>query len=155
MQTISLRKETNEDKALLLTIYASTRAEEMALIPWSIKQKNAFLAMQFDLQHRHYHENYPDAEFAIILINNNPAGRWYLNRGPEIFHLIDISLLPHYRNQGVGSYLLKTLITEAREHQKIVRLHVETTNKAMRLYQRSGFIAIEEHGFRWLMECKA
>lgn len=155
MPTIKLRKETTEDEAFLRALYASTRTEEIALLPWPEEQKTAFLVMQFDLQRKHYRENYPDADFAVILVDNDPAGRWYLHRGSQGFHLIDISLLPSYRNRNVGTHLLKTLIAEARAEQKIVRLNVQSINRAMRLYQRLGFIVIEKHGVHWLMEWKA
>lgn len=153
--TLTLRDETEQDIAFLKQLYAETRATEMAYFPWTDDQKNAFLAMQFDLQRRHYRENYPNTEFAIILLDNNPVGRWYLQRRADNFHLIDISLLAEYRNQGIGRYLLKNLIAGGQKEQKTVHLHVETTNPALRLYQRLGFIAVEEYGVHWLMKWNA
>lgn len=150
--TLTLRDETEQDSAFLQQLYAQTRATEMAYFPWTDEQKNAFLTMQFDLQRRHYRENYPNTQFAIILLDNNPVGRWYLQCRTDNFHLIDISLLADYRNQGIGRYLLKTLIAKAQTKQKNIRLHVETTNPALRLYQRLGFSVVEECGFHWLME---
>jgi hypothetical protein len=46
----TLRPVQEEDEALLLEIYASTRADEMALVPWNGAQKQAFLHMQFSAQ---------------------------------------------------------------------------------------------------------
>lgn len=154
MPTIKLREETTDDETFLRALYASTRTEEIALLPWPEEQKKAFLAMQFDLQRKHYRENYFDTDFTVILVDNDPAGRWYLHRDSQGFHLIDISLIPRYRNQGVGTHLLKALIAEARTEQKTVRLNVQSVNRAMRLYQRLGFTAIEERGVHYLMEWK-
>ena len=39
---ISLRPVTDADNAVLLDIYASTRAQELATAPWNAEQKNAF-----------------------------------------------------------------------------------------------------------------
>jgi ribosomal protein S18 acetylase RimI-like enzyme len=155
MLIVKLRPETIADEKLLRTLYASSRADEMAFLPWSVEQKTVFLDRQFDLQRKHFQEIYPNADFAIILVENNPAGRWYLYRGSQVIHIIDISLLPEYRNKGVGSNLLKSLMTEARINQKSVRLNVESANRAVRLYQRLGFIASEECGIHQLMEWKA
>jgi GNAT superfamily N-acetyltransferase len=148
----SLRIETPEDEAFLRQLYASTRAEEMAYVPWQYEQKTAFLDMQFDLQHRHYRAYHPQAEFMIVLLEEKPAGRFYLDRNGEAFLLIDIALSPEYRGLGVGSHLLTNLLVEARSASKPVRLQVETSNRAFTLYQRLGFIPLEVQGIRWLME---
>jgi len=47
---ITLRDASVEDEGLLLEIYSSTRAKEMALVPWSDPQKEAFVKMQFQAQ---------------------------------------------------------------------------------------------------------
>lgn len=151
---LALREETVEDMVFLRQLYAQTRADEMAFFPWFEEQKSAFLQMQFDAQRQQYRHSYPAADFAIILHENAPVGRWYVHRGTDFFQLIDISLLADYRNQGLGSHLLATLIAEAGIQKKTVRLHVQPTNPALRLYQRLGFIAIEEQDMYWLMEWK-
>jgi len=50
---LALRPAGPEDIAFLFRVYASTRTEELAPVPWSDEQKRAFLAMQFDLQDRY------------------------------------------------------------------------------------------------------
>ncbi|MDD5276123.1 MAG: GNAT family N-acetyltransferase [Methylovulum sp.] len=149
---ICLRTEISADEAFLRLLYASTRANEMAFFPWPEAQKTVFLHSQFNLQHQQYRHHYPTANFSIILFKNNPVGRWYVHRGADVFQLIDISLLAGYRNQGLGSHLLATLTAEARAQQKTVRLHVQPINRALKLYQRMGFVTIEKHDIYWLME---
>lgn len=151
---INLRTEMPADEAFLRLLYASTRADEMAYVPWTDDQKAAFLNMQFDLQRQSYLAHYAQGQFQIILINSQPAGRFYLDRNGEAYVLIDIALLPHYCGQGVGGQLLATMLSEAAAESKAVRLHVETTNRALKLYLRLGFIRIEDQGIRWLMERK-
>ena len=152
MRTIKLRKETAGDDAFLRQIYASVRAEEMAFLPLPEEQKSAFLNMQYDLQRRHYLTAYPDADYSIILSEDIPIGRLYVNRGEQSFHLMDISLLPEYRGKGLGSYLLKNLLTEAEAARKPISLHVRSNNRAMRLYQGLGFEIIRDDGVYVLME---
>ena len=54
---ITLRPTTESDQPLLARIYAGTREEELASVPWTVEQKMAFLAMQFRAQHVDYHSN--------------------------------------------------------------------------------------------------
>ena len=44
------------------------------------------------------------------------------------------------------------ILKEASTADKIVRVHVEQNNPAMRLYQRLGFRKLEEFGMYHLME---
>lgn len=43
---------TESDEQFLTELYASTRAAEMAIVPWESEQKRAFLKMQFEAQDR-------------------------------------------------------------------------------------------------------
>jgi len=52
--SITLRPVTPEDETILLELYASTRADEMSLVPWSDEQKRAFVLAQFNAQQLHY-----------------------------------------------------------------------------------------------------
>jgi ribosomal protein S18 acetylase RimI-like enzyme len=149
---ITLRAITPDDEALLYRIYASTRADEMALVAWDDAQKEAFVRMQFTAQHSHYQQHYPDAAFDIILVNGQPAGRLYVDRWPKEIRIVDIALLPEYRNAGIGTRLLKGILEEAAQAGKLVSIHVERFNTAMRLYERLGFSTVGEHGVYYLME---
>src|SRR5204863_10048783 len=105
---IALRPITPEDMDFLCRVYASTRQDEMALVTdWSEAQKTAFLQMQFNAQHAHYAEHYAHAQFQIILLDGAPIGRLYVDRRVKEIRIVDISLLPEYRNRGIGSGLLK------------------------------------------------
>jgi hypothetical protein len=66
-EVISTRAMSPEDEPFLRRVYAGTREEELAVVPWSIDQKDAFLRMQFDAQHRYYQDQFPDASFDVVL----------------------------------------------------------------------------------------
>lgn len=140
------------DLELLYRIYASTRHDELAPVPWSAAQKEAFLRSQFHAQHTHYLRHFPDAELLIVLVGGREAGRLYLDRRDDEHRLIDIALLPEYRNRGLGAAMMQGVLEEAAEAGKIVRIHVERNNPAMRLYRRLGFEKIEDQGVYDLME---
>ncbi|MGJ0486812.1 MAG: GNAT family N-acetyltransferase [Methylomicrobium sp.] len=152
---ISFRPICGEDLRFLFEVYASTRLDELALTDWSDQQKTEFLNMQFDAQHLYYQENYRDTEFLVILLDEVPVGRLYLARWPDQIRIVDIALLPSYRNVGIGSKILADIIDDSRIQQKPVRIHVECFNPAQNLYRRLGFVPIGEHGVYVLMECSA
>jgi ribosomal protein S18 acetylase RimI-like enzyme len=149
---ITLRPAGVEDEAFLNAVYAGTRTDELALLNWDQAQKDAFLTMQFTAQHWHYHTYYADADFQLVLLSGRPVGRLYVARRADDILLIDIALLPDYRNAGIGSLLLTDLLAEAEQVGKPVRLHVEPWNRARRLYERLGFRRIAQQGLYWLME---
>ena len=74
------RPITLEDREFLFRLYASTRADEMALVDWSEEQKESFLRFQFDAQHKYYQEQFPRAAFDLILLDGEPIGA--VNRVP-------------------------------------------------------------------------
>lgn len=143
-----------EDLPFLLQVYTSTRWEELAQTDWSDAQKHAFCRMQFDAQHRHYQEHYPEASFAIIERGGLPIGRLYVARWEEEIRIVDIALLPEFRGAGVGTGLLRGLRAEAQEAGKRLSIHVEQFNPARRLYDRLGFKPVKEVGVYLLMEFK-
>lgn len=148
----TLRPAQPADLALMLEIYASTRADELALVDWSPEQKQAFVGMQFNAQAKHYSQYYPAAEYAVILQGQVAAGRLIVSREVDHILVMDIALLPAFRGAGLGTCILHDLMAEARQAGKPLRLHVETFNPALRLYQRLGFTQIDHSGVYFEME---
>src|SRR5215213_1561168 len=82
---VSLRPAAAADEELLVRVYASTRADELARVPWSEAQRAAFVRMQFDAQQLHYRTHNPAATYDVILLDGRAAGRLYVARrqGPQ------------------------------------------------------------------------
>ncbi len=154
MPELTLRPMTDSDMPFLLEVYAAARAEELAQVPWSEAEKRAFLISQFNAQHHHYQTYYKTASFDIIEQNGQPIGRLYVDRWPNEIRIVDIALMPHCRNQGLGSHLLNQIQAEARTVGKTVSIHVEKYNPAYRLYTRLGFDKIGETGVYDLLAWK-
>jgi RimJ/RimL family protein N-acetyltransferase len=113
LSTITLRPVVAADEPLLLEIYASTRAEEMAMVPWTREQQEEFVRMQFAAQQEQYKKLQPDASHDIIMFKDRPVGRLYVARTEERIEIMDITLLPQDRNSGIGTSLIKALMAEA------------------------------------------
>ncbi|MDP1850494.1 MAG: GNAT family N-acetyltransferase [Solirubrobacteraceae bacterium] len=141
------------DAEFLRSVYASTRAEELAVVPWTDAELEAFLRMQFDAQDRHYREQRPAAALDVILVDGAPAGRLYVDRSADEIRIVDIALLPEHRGRGVGTLLIRRVLDEGSETGRPVTIHVERGNRARALYGRLGFRQISTTGVYDLLAC--
>lgn len=155
MAKLGFRPIADADQAFLAAVYASTRAQELAQVDWSEAQKAAFLSMQFSAQHQHYQAHYTDADFFVVLWDGQACGRFYLARWPGELRVVELSILPAYQNLGIGTQILENVLAEATTAGKPVRIHVEHSNRAQKLYRRLGFAPVQEHGAHVLMEWRA
>jgi ribosomal protein S18 acetylase RimI-like enzyme len=156
-KSVALRTVVSEDKPFLLKVYAGTRADELAAVPWDQEQKRSFVKMQFDLQQRGYGDQFPAADHSIIILDGAAIGRIMVDRTSEDeIRGVDIALLPEYRKCGVGTYLIKELLSEAKIAGIPFRIEVEKFNQAaIRLYERLGFVRTGESFTHVAMEWAA
>jgi ribosomal protein S18 acetylase RimI-like enzyme len=154
LSVIKVRPEQPQDEAFLFELYASTRQEELDAWGWPSEMRSAFLALQFKASQGHHHA-FPDAEFKIVLLDGVNAGRLIINRTREELRVVDISLLPQFRNSGLGSALLQRIFGEAAASKKPLRLKVLRRNRAARLYQRLGFVKTSDSEMYLEMEWRA
>lgn len=152
MSELSFRPIQNHDRPFLQELYRSTRENELDQTGWLEEQKATFIDMQFNAQHDHYQKHFSDAQFDLILQDDEPIGRLYVVRREDELRIIDIALAPGYRGSGIGGKLMQELIDEASGKKLPVRIHVEQFNPALRLYERLGFRKIHDEGVYFLME---
>jgi ribosomal protein S18 acetylase RimI-like enzyme len=143
---LAFRPIVDDDLPFLREVYAQSRAEEMAQVPWPDDEKRSFLDRQFALQHAFYQKHYGDSDFLIVLRDDTPIGRVYVQRVPGEMRLVDISLLIAERRRGLGRAMLRELVDEADARGAIITLHVEAQNPAQILYRELGFEMIEDRG---------
>jgi len=145
--TVELRPVAPTDDPFLLSVYASTREDELAQVEWAEGQKDIFLRWQFDLQRREYETRFPDADYRVIVLDQQPAGRIWVGADNEQIRLLDIALLPEFQNRGVGTALVERLKRQADNDGKALRHMVFVlNNNAERFYERLGFRKIEDFG---------
>lgn len=140
-----LRPARLDDIPFLRQLYRSFRENELALLPWSPEDKQAFLDQQFNLQHRYYIATFPQTNFLIIEKDGISIGRLYINVSTDIWHIIDIGFLPEWRGLGLGTATLKA-IQDAMVAGKSsgITLHVDRNNRrAYELYQAFGFKVVD------------
>jgi ribosomal protein S18 acetylase RimI-like enzyme len=149
---VALRPLTEADEPFALSVYASTREEELAPVPWNAEQKAAFVAMQFSAQSAHYEQHYAGMSSDLVLVDGEPAGRLLVARWTREIRIVDIALLPAFRGRGAAGELLAELMDEATEMAKRLSIHVERENRALALYERLGFRPVGETGVYLRME---
>jgi ribosomal protein S18 acetylase RimI-like enzyme len=152
---IALRAEEPGDEDFLLTVYASTREEELNATGWPAEARNAFVAMQFRAMRQGYKVTFPQAQFSVILLSRQPVGRIVIDRAGQQIELVDISLLAACRAQGIGTLVIRRLLDEAEKAKKTVSLKVVQHNRAARLYERLGFQFTDQSGIYQTMEWRS
>jgi len=148
---ITLRPLEEGDIEFLFRLYVSTRAEEKDLLNWPDEEWNKFMRMQFTLQHTQYMKGHINPSFDIILENDIPAGKLYVDHRADEIRLIDIAVLPEFRRRGIAGSLMKELLLAAEKKNKSISLHVEKNNPILGYYQRLGFQVEEDKGIYLFM----
>jgi ribosomal protein S18 acetylase RimI-like enzyme len=75
-----------------------------------------------------------------------------VHRSDASITLVDITIAPELRGQGIGTRLLNELLAEAAGKQIPVLLKVTEGNPARRLYERLGFERLGSEGLHEQME---
>jgi len=143
---VQLRPSLPDDRDFLFRLYASTRIEEVRGFGWNAAQQEAFFRMQFNAQQQWYQSAYSTAENQIIEKDHEPIGRMIVQREAGTWRLLDISLLPEHRGQGIGGALIGQVYEQAKRlgAPRVYWQTHQTNQTAQRLYDKvaenSGFV---------------
>jgi len=152
---ISLRGIKKADKFYLNYLFTVTRVEDFSLLWHDIENEYGYSDMTFTAQESFYKKRYPDAKDFIVMSGDLFVGRIIIEETERYFRLIEIMLLPEFRNNGIGGSLLSGLLRDAQCKEKTILLNVYKENKAFRLYKRFGFVIIGETNFSYCMRWKS
>ncbi len=144
----TLRLVEANDEPFLFQLFASTQGQQFYLLPLEPAQRDELVRMQFDAQRTSYRQQYPQSQHFLILVEDEPAGRLWVDESGEEMRVIDIVLAPTYQGRGIGKQLLERVIAKADGAGKALRLFVDRMNaRALELYRRYGFEVCGEYGF--------
>ena len=149
---VALRPATPTDRDFLVALFRTTREDELSITGWDEAAKAAFVELQFAAQDQSYRLAYPAGRFDVVERDGRRIGRLSTVRLADEIRIVDIVLLPDERGAGIGTALIDAVLAEAGSLGLAVRLHVEPWNPARRLYERLGFVGVEQRGFHELME---
>jgi len=151
-----LRPARARDRKFQRELFAQARPDAALIALWPQAQRDAFLDSQFALQDIHYRRFHARADYFILTLHGAPVGRLVVEKGQRDWRLIDIGLMPEQRGQGLGAALLGVVQAAcAAAGAEALNLHVETGNRARRLYARLGFAETGDIGTHIEMAWKA
>ena len=104
---------------------------------------------------------WPDDHCLVAELDGMVVGAVWVRVMEDYGHIDDqtpslaISLYKDYRNQGIGTQLLRWMLELLREKgYRQVSLSVQKANYALRMYQKAGFEPIADRGEEVLMVCR-
>jgi ribosomal protein S18 acetylase RimI-like enzyme len=149
---LQLRPLAADDMPQVLRIYTVSRGDDPLLTLWPQDQLAGFLQMQCHAQHQHYTQHYADAEFKLLELEGQVAGRLYWLWLPRELRLVEITVLPEFRGRGFATLLVQHLQAMAAARNLPLALNVACTNhRALALYQRLGFALGDNDGMYYEM----
>ncbi|WP_297417475.1 GNAT family N-acetyltransferase [Clostridium sp.] len=152
-EIISLQKVKLEESEFLLKIFKESNPELLYICGLGEEEKRVILLQQFTIETKQLMQIYPNAEFNIVMLNEEPIGKLYINYGKTADRIIEIALLEEYRGRGIGKELIEIVIKNAKKAGKNVRLQVAWFNQnAYGLYKKLGFQVIENKEVFFEME---
>ncbi len=134
---------------------------EAIFIPEGVAPPPKSIIEQPDLQV--YIRNFGTEKDDICFVaeaDNKIVGAVWVRDMPDYGHIADgvpsfaISLYKEYRNFGIGTELMKTMLDELRRsgYDK-ASLAVQKANYAVRMYKKTGFEIVDENEEEYIMVC--
>ena len=146
----------DENKVLDTFLY------EAIFIPEGVPAPSKGIIIQPELQVyvKDFGENKEDL-CLVAEVNNEIVGAVWVRIMNDYGHIDDetpsfaISLLKEYRNYGIGTELMKQMLTELKiQGYKQASLAVQKMNYAVRMYKKVGFEIVDENEEEYIMICK-
>jgi ribosomal protein S18 acetylase RimI-like enzyme len=150
----TVRPAVPEDEPFIRRLHSITLRSQLPFEYTELtdEQIEAIVNQQLDAQTYHYSSNYPHAEISIIERDGVPVCRLIIIEFDDEIRLGDIMVLPEQMNNGICTHVMRTYIEKGLATNRIIRLHVEKINRAIRLYEREHFVIIQDLASHWLME---
>jgi non-ribosomal peptide synthetase component F/GNAT superfamily N-acetyltransferase len=131
----TLRKATIRDCAFIYRLRADTLGPYVSQFAgWSDEQKEA------------YYLDFDPAVHWIVVVDGKDVGDFGVVRTDRFIDALGIHLLPEHQNNGLGAKILKDIFKEADAKGVPVTARVIKSNRALKLWQRIGFVITGEKG---------
>ncbi|QAU46351.1 GNAT family N-acetyltransferase [Bradyrhizobium guangzhouense] len=142
---LRLRPEQDADNDFRFALFCQSRAAELALMPIEPVAHEQLMRIQYRGQTMTYRTNFPGARFDIIEREGSAIGRLITDRAGHHIAIVDWAIMPEMRGRGIGTAIMQSLMEEARQTNREIRLKVASNNAAaLRLYLRLGFAEVAE-----------
>ena len=140
---ISRRPASEADREFLYDLLRESLGPhiEATYGPWDEKrQRRSFLETTDLIEHE------------IVELDGASIGSLHVEEHQDSFELHRIFILPENQNRGIGTRLVREILSAAASKNKSVRLQVFRVSPAIRFYHRLGFQDVGETETHVLME---
>ena len=135
------------------------------LVPYTDADHDNYIKCQMDAFEKYILEFFGSCDMAImeshlkqlkpnllkITVRNQTAGYvYYKEEGTKIIVYV-FTLLPEYRNNGLGSLILQDFIKKADEINKPIFLDTFKSNPAKKFYEKNGFVIVDENHSHYIL----
>jgi ribosomal protein S18 acetylase RimI-like enzyme len=127
------------DDALLREVFAVGRRAGLLAAGLGEREVGLLVEMQYRAQDAQYRAAFPEAEHAVVEVDDTPVGRLVVDRRLGEMRIVDVGFVAECRGRGFGTRLLESLQAEAARTGRLLGLRVARDNPARRLYARLGF----------------
>ncbi len=148
---IQLKKKDESDDEFLFRLFGEIKIAELNLYTWPELIKNQLVSMQYNAYEQMIKNEYPNADDLVIVYNSEKAGRLQLYNNDASMRIINISLLPAFHSNGIGTKIIKDILAEADLKNKPVYLEVDKVNPAFNLYCKLGFVIYVQDEIKYSM----
>lgn len=137
-----LRPTTDEDYDFLYWLHTATIREAV----------EASWGWDENFQQQRFREHFDPSAQRIVVVEGKDVGVLKVEErdGKPFLGLIEIA--PGYQGQGLGTRIIRDLLADTHLRGQALTLHVLKTNpRARALYERLGFVIVEEREKRYVM----
>lgn len=142
---------TEEDSEFFMELYSEIKSSELHLDLWPEAFRIQMIEMQYNAFMQSTNSEFPNYYDYLILFKSEKVGRLQLDKNEQGFRIINISLLNSFRNKGLGSTIIKEILSEASNKNAPVSLEVDKVNPAFNLYSRLGFKVFQQDELKYYM----
>ncbi len=151
LNNVHRRPVRDTDRAFLLRVFASYMERSRELMEAEVPDEmwDQVVLNQFNLQDTHYRDAWSDGgSFEIIEIKGKPVGRIYLwrgvDQGVEQIRIVEFTLLTEYRNQEIGSQVMREVLAWGDDVGLPVRTRLAPFELSQSFLARHGFELLED-----------
>ena len=135
------------------------------LIPYTDADHDNYIKCQMDAFEKYILEFFGVCDMAVmeshlkllkpnllkITVKNQTAGYVYYKEEDAKIIVDVFTLLPEYRNNGLGSSILQDFIKTADKLNKPIILDTFKSNPAKEFYERNGFVVVDENYSHYIL----
>ncbi|MGI8808141.1 MAG: GNAT family N-acetyltransferase [Acidimicrobiales bacterium] len=144
---MNLRLASPDDISFLRALYYDRRAPELSVLGWPPAEQQAFVDMQFAAQQAGYAAAFPAADHWLVIIGDERVGRLLVGRRADEHRVVDVVVRSSHRRLGIGTALLREVMSEAATARVPVRLSALAHEHGLvGWYRRLGFVVRGEQG---------